>query len=34
MHGHATRVGDGARILWFCARCLNPGDDAPGENRA
>jgi hypothetical protein len=29
LHYHAGRVGDGERILWFCARCLDPSHDAP-----
>lgn len=27
---HAVRVGDRERILWFCARCLDPHHDTPG----
>jgi hypothetical protein len=26
---HAGRVGDQERILWFCARCLDPHHDTP-----
>lgn len=31
LHYHAGRVGDGDRILWFCARCLDPGRDTPSR---
>lgn len=27
---HAGQVGDRERILWFCARCLDPHHDTPG----
>lgn len=30
LHYHPGRVGNGERILWFCARCLEPGHTGPG----
>jgi hypothetical protein len=30
LHYLARRVGDGERIFWFCARCLDPQHDTHG----
>jgi len=30
VHYLARRVGDGERIFWFCARCLDPRHDTHG----
>jgi hypothetical protein len=30
LHYLARRVGDGERIFWFCARCLDPRHEAHG----
>lgn len=30
VHYHVRRVGDGERIFWFCARCLDPQHDTHG----
>ena len=30
LHYQARRVGDGERIFWFCARCLDPHHDTQG----